>query len=645
MLMTFFQFALNNVRRNGRAYAAYFLSSAFAILMFFLYATLANHPDLHQGYVSRFATQGMQVAEYIIFGFSFFSILYSMGSFLRRRSHEFGILTILGTSNWQLTWLIFLENMLLGITAIIASMIVGLITAKLFLMLGSVILDIPPLPFYWPSEALLTTCVAFFVLFFLISLATTFFMRKKTVLTLLTGSRQPKQEPRASVWLALLAAALLITGYIMAATYDYATDERVWQPIIVIILIAIGTYLLYSQLSVFIIYVIKKRRNYYWRGTHMLWLSELTYNMKDNARLFFAVAMLLSVAFTATGALAVFKAPSSISLPPFAFTLVRDQSGPKALQSAQTVLDQSLASAHLSYTAIQVPFIIQTDSENNRMRVMLISQTSYNHLATFIQFQPLTVQPGEAIAFPYQQDSNTVVNKPPATIPDRQSKGQLHVMPSKVPGVLDKDLYFHVNNLFIITDQDYQNQSMHHQQGLYVLYIMSQWKATTTLSANLMPRMGEIEASASDDLGLHFIFSSRAYDYFITYQLPNITLFIGLFTAIIFLTASGSFLYFRLYTTLNENRERYKALSKIGLTETEMSASMTIQVIILFFAPFLMAVLNTVFFAIVIKNNLHTDAHVFVPMVATTGFFLALQAIYFFVVRAQHLSQLKQALI
>jgi ABC-type proline/glycine betaine transport system ATPase subunit len=88
-----------------------------------------------------------------------------------------------------------------------------------------------------------------------------------------------------------------------------------------------------------------------------------------------------------------------------------------------------------------------------------------------------------------------------------------------------------------------------------------------------------------------------------------------------------------------------KALSKIGLTETEMSASMTIQVIILFFAPFLMAVLNTVFFAIVIKNNLHTDAHVFVPMVATTGFFLALQAIYFFVVRAQHLSQLKQALI
>ena len=76
-----------------------------------------------------------------------------------------------------------------------------------------------------------------------------------------------------------------------------------------------------------------------------------------------------------------------------------------------------------------------------------------------------------------------------------------------------------------------------------------------------------------------------------------------------------------------------------------MSASMTLQLIILFFAPFLMAVLNTVFFAIVVKNNLHTDGQVFVPMVATTGFFLMLQAIYFFVIRTQYLSQLKQALI
>ena len=90
--MTFFQFTHNNVRRNTRAYSDYFLSSTFAILLFFLYATLAGHPDLlHKGYVAQQVITGMQVAEYITCVFSFFSILYSMGSFLRGRNKEFGI--------------------------------------------------------------------------------------------------------------------------------------------------------------------------------------------------------------------------------------------------------------------------------------------------------------------------------------------------------------------------------------------------------------------------------------------------------------------------------------------------------------------------------------------------------------------------
>ena len=64
--MTFFQFARNNVTRNGRAYVAYFLSSTFAILLFFLYATLINHPDLQKGYVNHFVINGMQIAQGII---------------------------------------------------------------------------------------------------------------------------------------------------------------------------------------------------------------------------------------------------------------------------------------------------------------------------------------------------------------------------------------------------------------------------------------------------------------------------------------------------------------------------------------------------------------------------------------------------
>lgn len=46
--MTFRQFAFNNVRRNTRAYGAYFLSSTFAVMVFFTYAMFIFHPEMEK---------------------------------------------------------------------------------------------------------------------------------------------------------------------------------------------------------------------------------------------------------------------------------------------------------------------------------------------------------------------------------------------------------------------------------------------------------------------------------------------------------------------------------------------------------------------------------------------------------------------
>ncbi len=44
--MTFQQFALNNIIRSKRTYVAHFLSSAFSVMVFFMYSLLVFHPDL-----------------------------------------------------------------------------------------------------------------------------------------------------------------------------------------------------------------------------------------------------------------------------------------------------------------------------------------------------------------------------------------------------------------------------------------------------------------------------------------------------------------------------------------------------------------------------------------------------------------------
>src|SRR5690625_841103 len=117
MIMTFRQFAFNNVFRNKRLYIAYFLSSLFTVMVFFTFAIFAFHPELSGEKMNSNVLQGMSVAGSIIYVFSFFFVLYSMSSFLQSRKREFGLLMIQGMSNKQIRWMVFLENMVIGFFA------------------------------------------------------------------------------------------------------------------------------------------------------------------------------------------------------------------------------------------------------------------------------------------------------------------------------------------------------------------------------------------------------------------------------------------------------------------------------------------------------------------------------------------------
>src|SRR5690625_2429412 len=115
MTMTFRQFAFNNVFRNKRLYAAYFLSSLVTVMVFFTFANFAFHPTLAGEDMNANVTQGLLVAGGIIYIFSFFFVLYSMSSFLQSRKKEFGLLFIHGISNRQIRWMVFLENIVIGL--------------------------------------------------------------------------------------------------------------------------------------------------------------------------------------------------------------------------------------------------------------------------------------------------------------------------------------------------------------------------------------------------------------------------------------------------------------------------------------------------------------------------------------------------
>ena len=180
--MTFRQFAFNNVLRNKRTYAAYFLSSTFAVMVFFVYAIFAFHPALKTEDIHNTVSQGLHFAEAIIYVFSFIFVLFSMSSFLKTRKKEFGLLIMHGMTNWQLRNMVFLENVFLGFFATVSGIGLGLIFAKLILLIAEEVLRLDfEFHFYIPIQAIVLTLVAFFLLFVFISLVTVGILKGNTL--------------------------------------------------------------------------------------------------------------------------------------------------------------------------------------------------------------------------------------------------------------------------------------------------------------------------------------------------------------------------------------------------------------------------------------------------------------------------------
>src|SRR5699024_12114665 len=113
--------------------------------------------------------------------------------------------------------------------------------------------------------------------------------------------KQSKGEAKACTVVAIRAVVSLVAGYGAAFYVEGLEVFYAMGPVIIIVII--GAYFFFTQLSVFVMRWFKSKPHIFWRKTSMILLSDLSFRMKDNARTFFMVAIISTVSFSAIGTL------------------------------------------------------------------------------------------------------------------------------------------------------------------------------------------------------------------------------------------------------------------------------------------------------------------------------------------------------
>ncbi|MDQ6597580.1 ABC transporter permease [Bacillus salipaludis] len=634
--MTFPQFVFRNVVRNKRTYSAYFLSSALSVLIFFIYALFIFHPDIKKGVTSATAVQLMSSAEVIMYVFSFFFVLYSVSTFLKSRKREFGILMMHGMTRSQLNRMVFLENMLIGIGAIAVGIALGMVTGKLFLMIGSKMIGIAPLPFYLSKRALLLTLVAFLILFFSISLFTTILVRVNKLIDLFQAGEKPKKEPKASVFLSLLSAILLIASYFLAATATM--QSLLFRMLPVIGMTIIGTYFFYTQLSVFLMKRLQKQRLFFWRKTNLITISSLAYRLKDNARMFFMVTIVSTVAFCAVGTLASFNVMNKqikAQFPAEISYLAKDDQPvhQKHLQQIET----ELKARNIKYTTNKVPIkYVAISSSTDRYspkKIAVVSFTDYIKITKAAGFDANEKQLiGKEIL-----EMRTAILSEAEPITYTLEQNHLKLQHEKITKVIVLPMQLIMSQGIIVSDELFKKLRPVNTE-IFTGYYTKDLGKTAGMGKNLTKNGMSF---SSDKNSYSMTVSGTIYEN--QMNMYKMMLFVALLTGAVFFIAAGSFLYFRLYADLDYDRRQYLTIKKVGLTDQELNKIVTQQLALLFFVPIVVAFVHSAFAFMALQSFYQLS--IVTEIIIVLASFLVAQLIYFFFIRYRYLQNLRKTLI
>ncbi|BCB37588.1 ABC transporter permease [Bacillus cereus] len=635
--MTFRQFAFNNIFRNKRTYAAHFLSSAFSIMIFFTYALLLFHPDLQgelkstSATISAYGTMGFSISQGLIFVFSFFFILYSVSSFLKTRKKEFGILMMQGMSMRQFKKLLLIENMLIGFGSICIGIFIGLIFSKLVLLISASVLMINNgLPFYTPVKAVLLTIITFLFLFFIVSLFTFKMIKITELVELIRAEEKPKPEPKSSILLSLLS--LISIGYGYFLVFRFISSSSFTTLGMGVLLVIIGTYFLYTQCSVYILHLAKRRESFFLKRTNILTISELIYRMKDNATMFFIVSIVSAVAFTAIGTTAAIGSKDLVRMTnPYTF-LYGDFENNKALNKNLSIIKKHLADANIPYRMASASYIY---TESN---VIVMKLSEYNDLAKALGYQQETIEnEGEILLIPgvvsqKHEFKNGDYKKSIEVIQGEWTK-TFQVEKAVENLVLPHD----TRKIYIaVQDQVYDEipitsdpNNIHIPYRTYG-FVVDDWIKTKRISNELISTFAKEEGS--------FQFRALTLDLLSAKQTNGLLLMASVLVGIVFFTFAASFIYFRLYTDLDRDQQQYKMISKMGLGKRELKKVVTRQLLLMFFLPIIIAVIHTVVAYMALQQLL--DFSIMNSSIVILISFICIQVLYFFITRWRYLQKL-----
>lgn len=644
----FSSLALRNIKSNRQLYIPYLLSSTTIIMMFFLMVSLLTN-EFVQERSSSLPTMFL-IGVVVIGIFSFIFILYTNSFLIKRRKKEIGLYGILGLEKKHVAKILFFETVFTSLLSIAAGLVTGMIFGRLVFMLLNYLLRLPSDIIYSTSlMSVAVTLVLFTGIFGITFLYNVSQFTFANPIKLLKGKQEGEKEPKGSVILFILSLAFLAWGYGISLTIPDPLSA-LSKFFLAVLLVIIGTYLLFVSGSIFILKAMKKNKRIYYQPGAFISISGMLYRMKQNAVGLANICILASMVIIAVSTTVTMFVGAEETLEnryPYEnnLTLYGNPDDIGTINARFTDF-QERAREETEAAGFQV-----TEMESYRYQNMFgrldgtkfifEESTAGTALPVFLDVLPLEdFNQMSGNSYTLAEDEALYYHSTGTYTADKLTIGGQTYQLSVVENVFSEEMAITETFALIVPDITHLEQLKEGYEkqfpGSNFLAIDAQLGWNTNGSEKEKAELGE---KLREKFGMGRIDSANFESRFLQreewYNINGGFLFLGIFLGLLFTIGTVLITYFKQVSEGFDDRKKFQIMQKVGLDKEMIRESTRSQIVWMFLLPIVIATIHVIFAYPIVRKLLliFGVTNELTWLLSFSGVVIAFAAVYWMIYR------------
>ena len=669
-----FKLSIRNMKKSFKDYAIYFLTLVLGVAIFYMFNSIDSQQAMLEvsqstreiiklminmlGYISVFVA--------VVLGLL---IVYANNFLINRRKKEFGIYMTLGMGKRQISKIILMETILVGIMSLIVGLIIGVFASQFMSILVAKMFeaDMSKFQFVFSKDACIKTCMYFAVMYVAVMFFNTFTVSRYKLINLLNATKKNEsikiKNPVISILVFLFGAGILGYAYwkVTGDVNSLTTADKILAPILMGI---VGTISIFWSLSGFVIQVAQKMKSTYLKDTNMFVLRQI--NNKINTTiismsviclmLFMTISILsvsLSLRNTMQRELADMT-PVDLNLSktanlPESYTnsqgkvinYTKEQIEDSKISIEETLKNNGLDMSVLK-DVVEIPIYTSNDltwedffgEDYGKVKAQfplvdygaaeaIVKISDYNKIAKLYGIEQYELKDDEYIVLcdydNMAEIRNQVLNEGghKLTIAGREYKSKYANCKN---GYIEMAAS-HINaGIILVPDNCPLTEDMKEKTVFVANYNVETEEEKEEIEKNFADNNNSILLQNLDNKGIDLDGITKIVIIQSSVGVASIVTFIAIYLGIIFLIASAAILALKQLTESSDNKQRYLVLRKSGCDEKMINRALFRQIIIFFGLPLILAIIHSIFgiqFAMTIMTGLAKSEDLLPSIIAT----------------------------